>query len=330
MSNSAFDGFAVFDIETTGLSPAKHHRVIEIGIVRLDEELDVIEEWETLINPDRDIGASDIHGLTGADLIEAPTFEDLIVDIWQRFENAIPVAHNFSFDGSFIRSEFARLGIDLPDFDGLCTLRLARSLGLAYGRLRLPDVCRAMAIPLAEWHSAGSDARMCAKLLRKIAEHTKLENTKPPVHCQELWKRKATPLGVTRKKSRERPIQSPLQNIAEHLGSVSVESTIGEDAFSEYLLALDRILEDRIIDDSEADDLASLAAEKGFSAEDITLVHNRYVSSLAALVLSDSIVTEDERRDLNRVAGLLGVDTATVDDLLNTEPDHKITVSEDL
>ena len=30
-------GFAVIDFETTGLSPAKHDRVIEVAVVHVDE-----------------------------------------------------------------------------------------------------------------------------------------------------------------------------------------------------------------------------------------------------------------------------------------------------
>ncbi len=87
-------GFTVFDVETTGLSAKHGHRIIEIGIVRLDEDLDVIEKWETLINPNRDIGKQEIHGIESRDLLNAPSFEDIAADIWHRFDGAVPVAHN--------------------------------------------------------------------------------------------------------------------------------------------------------------------------------------------------------------------------------------------
>ena len=41
-------GFTVFDVETTGISAKHGHRIIEIGIVRLDEDFEVIEEWEKI------------------------------------------------------------------------------------------------------------------------------------------------------------------------------------------------------------------------------------------------------------------------------------------
>jgi DNA polymerase-3 subunit epsilon len=55
-------GFAVVDVETTGLFPGSH-RVAEIAIVHVDPEGNVTDRWETLINPQRDLGPQRIHGI---------------------------------------------------------------------------------------------------------------------------------------------------------------------------------------------------------------------------------------------------------------------------
>ncbi len=65
--------FAVVDIETTGLSPAHNHRILELAVVLVDDEGNLVYEWETLLNPERDVGATDIHGLSAADVYAAPT-----------------------------------------------------------------------------------------------------------------------------------------------------------------------------------------------------------------------------------------------------------------
>jgi DNA polymerase-3 subunit epsilon len=327
---SAFDGFVVFDLETTGFSPAKHHRVIEIGIVRLDENFEVIEVWETLINPQRDIGPTSIHGLTASDLADAPSFGDVMADVWHRFEGAVPVSHNFSFDRSFLLSEFKRHGIELLHFDGLCTLRLAGQLQLATGRRSLSDICRALSIPLAEAHSAGHDAKACADILRAAAAKTELRELKKPVRCPDLWRRKATPFGVTRQKARERMTWSPLQHLAERIGSQQFDVQVDGTALDEYLLILDRILEDRVVEESEAEELAIIAAEKGFSCDDITRVHERYLGGLVAVALSDGILTAVEKRDLMRVAGLLGIDAARLESMLLENPEATTFSTEDL
>jgi DNA polymerase III subunit epsilon len=325
---SDFDGFVVFDLETTGISPAKHHRIIEIGIVRLDEIFEVIESWETLINPQRDIGPTSIHGLTASDLAEAPSFGDVIADIWHRFEGAVPVSHNFTFDRSFLLSEFKRYNIDLHDFDGLCTLRLVNQLRIASGRRCLSDICRALSIPLTEAHSAGHDAKACADILKAIATKTELPELKKPVRCPELWKRNATPLGVTRQKARERVVWSPLQILAERIGAQHIGVPVDITALDEYLLILDRVLEDRVVEEGEAEELAAIATEKGFSCDDITKVHERYLGGLLAVALCDGILTADEKRDLTRVAGLLGISAAKLESMLLENPSATAFASE--
>ena len=311
-----FTGFAVFDLETTGIAASKHHRIIEFGVVRLDENLEVVEEWETLINPERDIGAFDVHGLTAGDVNEAPTFADIAADIWHRFEGTIPVAHNFSFDRRFILAEFARTGVDLDSFDGLCTMQLAGNFGLSGGFRRLCDICWQLSIPLQDCHSAGNDARMCAEVLRRIAVKADLPSLARPVSCPTLWKRPASPLGITRQKAREIPIESVLQKAASRLSSIATLGQSGHGKLEEYLSVLDRVLEDRVVDPEEVDELVAFAQECGLSREIVQELHGRYLSNLASIVLSDGIVTDDERRDINRVAGLLGITPSTVDRLL--------------
>lgn len=55
------DHIAVIDVETTGLSPWRHDRVVEIAIVVMSPNGMIETEYETLVNPNRDIGPSSIH-----------------------------------------------------------------------------------------------------------------------------------------------------------------------------------------------------------------------------------------------------------------------------
>lgn len=61
-------GFAVVDFETTGLSPAKGDRAIEIGLVHVAPDGTLEDEHETLIHVDRSVGASWVHHITARDL----------------------------------------------------------------------------------------------------------------------------------------------------------------------------------------------------------------------------------------------------------------------
>ncbi|WP_143026021.1 exonuclease domain-containing protein [Leucobacter chromiiresistens] len=62
-------GFAVIDFETTGFVPERNDRVVEVGVVLLDETGQQEHSWTTLVNPRRDVGASHVHGISGGDLL---------------------------------------------------------------------------------------------------------------------------------------------------------------------------------------------------------------------------------------------------------------------
>lgn len=74
-------GFLVVDVETTGLYASGNDRVIEIAARALDLTGEVEQEWATLINPERDVGETAIHGLRTAQLLNAPRFADVAGDL---------------------------------------------------------------------------------------------------------------------------------------------------------------------------------------------------------------------------------------------------------
>lgn len=58
-----FNGYSVIDFETTGLAPEYHHRVIEVAVVHVDPSGAIEGTYETVLNPNRDLGPVHIHGL---------------------------------------------------------------------------------------------------------------------------------------------------------------------------------------------------------------------------------------------------------------------------
>lgn len=70
-------GYAVVDVETTGLFPGRHDRIAEIAIVQVDSDGQIEDTWATLINPGRDLGPQQIHGISASDARHAPTFNDI-------------------------------------------------------------------------------------------------------------------------------------------------------------------------------------------------------------------------------------------------------------
>jgi DNA polymerase III epsilon subunit-like protein len=90
--------------------------------LRLRPDLQVEDEWVTLVNPARDIGRSDIHGIRAGDVAGAPTFAGIAGDAASRLREAIILGHQLRFDRNFLQAEFTRLGVQLPVLPGLCTL----------------------------------------------------------------------------------------------------------------------------------------------------------------------------------------------------------------
>ena len=70
-------GFAVVDVETTGLNP-RTDRILEIGIVTADGSGRPTGEWSSLVNPGRPVAATVVHGLTDADVADAPPIAEVL------------------------------------------------------------------------------------------------------------------------------------------------------------------------------------------------------------------------------------------------------------
>ena len=70
----------VLDTETTGIDFKSGHRVIEIGCVEIINRKFTGSEYQTYLNPDRDIdeGAAKVHGLTLDFLQDKPRFIDIV------------------------------------------------------------------------------------------------------------------------------------------------------------------------------------------------------------------------------------------------------------
>jgi DNA polymerase III subunit epsilon len=102
----------VFDTETTGLDPYQD-RVIELGGIELSKRFPTGRVFHYYLNPQgREINseAQAVHGITAADLVDKPRFDDIAEDFLSFIEGARLVAHNANFDISFINAELERLG----------------------------------------------------------------------------------------------------------------------------------------------------------------------------------------------------------------------------
>ena len=97
----------VLDTETTGIDFKSGHRVIEIGCVEIINRKFTGSEYQTYLNPDRDIdeGAAKVHGLTLDFLQDKPRFIDIVDEFLEFIKNSELLIHNAEFDVGFLNNE---------------------------------------------------------------------------------------------------------------------------------------------------------------------------------------------------------------------------------
>ena len=119
----------VFDTETTGLSPQTGDRIVELGCVELFNHIPTGKTFHHYINPQRDVPseAFRVHGLSTEFLQDKPLFAAIAQEFLDFIGDAKLIAHNASFDMSFINHELSLLGFSpLPLDRVIDTLLLAR------------------------------------------------------------------------------------------------------------------------------------------------------------------------------------------------------------
>nr|WP_276545086.1 exonuclease domain-containing protein [Brachybacterium muris] len=158
--------FAVIDVETTGLDPERE-RVLELAILRADEQGRPIHQWVTRFHPDGPVRDTHIHGITDEDVAGAPRFADLAVQIGTALQGLVLVAHNAEFDLAFLQAEFARALLPMPQVSTYCTLQ-GSTVYLPHLRRRtLAECCAALGVTHQQAHSALGDAYAAAGLLER-------------------------------------------------------------------------------------------------------------------------------------------------------------------
>ncbi len=306
--------FAVVDLETTGISPAHHHRIVEIGVVLTDGAGNVDYEWSTLVNPHRDLGPTSIHGVTGAMVAEAPTFAEVAGDLSVLLDGRVLVAHNARFDVGFLEAEWRRMERAWA-FESLCTMQLARRRGLPG---KLAECCDVFGVVNDEAHHALGDARVTALLLAQLAPAA--DELPGPVRIPPV-----VPTWTGRMLARaEAPTTIESGLIASLVARLPDASSHGLDApagaVESYRDTLDRALEDRVLTAAEVGELTALASSWGMTLDQVAQVHESLVIGLVGIAAMDGVFTEAELTDLVRVADLLGIGRAALDRYLESSP----------
>ena len=97
----------VLDTETTGLSTAEKHRIVEIGCIELNNQIPTNKIFHNYVNPQRSVSedAYKIHGYSDEFLSHKKTFSEISEDFLNFIKNKKIIIHNAPFDLSFLNYE---------------------------------------------------------------------------------------------------------------------------------------------------------------------------------------------------------------------------------
>ena len=162
----------VLDTETTGLDHENGHRIIEIGIVELENHLPTGNYFHYYLNPERDSDkkAQEVHGLSRDFLKDKPKFSEIADEFINYISNSKIIIHNASFDIGFLNAELTRCNMkELNDDLIIDTLVLAKRKFIGQS-VSLDALCRKYNIDLTgrEIHGAIKDAKLLASVYLEL------------------------------------------------------------------------------------------------------------------------------------------------------------------
>ena len=167
--------YVVFDIETTGLSP-KDDRIIEIGAVKICNG-EIVDTFSEFINPKMPIpyNITQLTTITDEMVMDSPTVDVILPKFLEFIGDSILVAHNASFDTSFIKENAIKMGYKY-DYTVVDTMTLAHVLIPELGKYTLDRLCKQFNVALEHHHRAIDDATATGKIFCKMLELVKAKN----------------------------------------------------------------------------------------------------------------------------------------------------------
>lgn len=167
----AFAGeFICFDLETTGLN-AKKDRITEIGAVRVVNG-EIRDVFSTFVNPQMPIPSriTELTGISDSMVKDAP-LEDEAYRSFYEFcgENAVLVAHNASFDTSFLMACAERNSFEYSN-TSVDTVAICRAILTDIKNCKLDTVAKYLRLGDFNHHRASDDAEILANIFINLLD----------------------------------------------------------------------------------------------------------------------------------------------------------------
>ena len=118
----------VLDTETTGISVAEGHRIVEIGCIELDNLIPTKNKFHFYLNPERKVSekAFQVHGYSDDFLFKQKKFKEIKDDFLKFIKDKTLIIHNAEFDLAHLNNELSLIGENKIQNKFVDTLVLAR------------------------------------------------------------------------------------------------------------------------------------------------------------------------------------------------------------
>jgi DNA polymerase-3 subunit epsilon len=296
-------GFAVVDVQTTGMNARRGDRVVEIAVVHTDVYGNVTGQWHTVVDPDRGLDGTESHGIRELEALIAPRFADISDSLMQLLYDRVLVAHNAEFVERFLAAEYKRVGRELRTTPALCTMQLSKGQVKSVRR-SLDTCCDALGVPRDNARSALADAHAVAQLLSVfIAKGLVPEQADKTLGVSEPSPKPDTSRWLPRGTRQWRlavdgPLNGPDENPRDY------EWLHGH---VEYLTALENALVDRLLSQSELQELSDIANSHGMARDEVEMLHREFFRLVVKVAWRDGELSKTEKTDLAMVGELLGI-----------------------
>ena len=139
-ANDFVDDYVVFDFETTGLNHF-NDEIIEIGALKYKNNI-LVSSFNKLIKPKQNISnfVTELTGISNNDVKDCSYIEDILPQFIEFIENYTLVAHNSSFDLSFLLTNMQRQKIKSIQNKSIDTLLLAKKYIPRLSNYKLPTL----------------------------------------------------------------------------------------------------------------------------------------------------------------------------------------------
>ena len=168
----ADDEFVMFDIETTGLSCVMD-KIIEIGAVKYKNG-EILDRFDTFVDPEMPIPEEIVKltSITDSDVVGAPKIAEALKGFLDFCGDRPLVAHNASFDTSFIRTACAEQGIEFGN-TYIDTYAMSRFVNPELKKHKLDTLQEYFGLEDFDHHRADADSEILAKIFDKMVAKLK-------------------------------------------------------------------------------------------------------------------------------------------------------------